>query len=167
MEHESTPPPSPSPITYTKSLIQRLERQLQEEIDAEVLADLKWGLKIIHEAQTNFLDVEKMFEAHHLMSMPYAIMKLEQDKFMVDLMPNCIVEELGRYAPLTKSQINGDELLNNQPPWWLKYINDHTQAILEYAKVPCSYRIDPRFCPRKRCYEWSQFDRQIPIFSIS
>ena len=71
----------------------------------------------MQEAETRFLDVEKMFKAHCLTAMPYALMKLKKDKFMTDLMPRCTVEELGGYAPLTKSQINGDELLENQPPW--------------------------------------------------
>ena len=54
------------------------------------------------EAQTKFPNIEKMFEAHRLTSMPYAITKLEHDKRMADLMPICTMEELGGYAPLTK-----------------------------------------------------------------
>ena len=65
----SVAPLSPITQTYTKSLIQRLERRVQEEIELSALADLQWELKIIQEAQAKFLNVEKMFGAHfHMLS---------------------------------------------------------------------------------------------------
>ena len=66
-----------------------------------------------------------MFKAYQQLGLQYALIKLEQDHFMETLMPKYTVEELGGYDPLTKSQINGDEFLKNQPPWQITYINDH------------------------------------------
>ena len=92
--------PSPITLTYIESLIQRLERRVQEEIEPSAQADLQWELKIVLDAKEKFLDAKKIFETHWQTALPYALMKLVQDGLM---MPKCTVEELGGYDPLTKS----------------------------------------------------------------
>ena len=65
-------------------------------------------------------------------------------------MPQCPLEQLGGYHPLTQDEINGRAPLLNQPLWHLAYIQKHIATILEYAYAPHYCRIDPTYCPIKR-----------------
>ena len=64
-------------------------------------------------AKERFPTVEQLYKAHRQIELPLAMMKVELDKNMKEIMPLCRMEELGGYAPFTEDEINGNVPLLN------------------------------------------------------
>ncbi|MCO5595839.1 hypothetical protein L7F22_049890 [Adiantum nelumboides] len=154
-KHDEGPPPEQSD---NSTLLERLIREEEVEQDPARKSSLKKDIKIIKQVKEQLPTIDKLYQAHRQETMPLLLLKYEHEVHQRQLMPPCTLEELGGYEPLTEEEINGKPPLKNQPMWRLKWLQQHQKAILEYAKAPCSCRVDPTFCPVNRCHFWHNFE---------
>ena len=119
---------------------------MDEEQDLVNKEDLLFELKVVQMVRQVFPNVERIYDADKHTALPFSLMKLKQDILFCNSLLVCPMEELGVYAPLTQSQINNYELLSNKPAWRLAWIQQYTQAIMEYNALPRVKWVDPTFC---------------------
>ena len=62
---------------------------------------MQWEIKIIEQAIKKFSKIEQLYETHKQTTLPLVLLKFEHDKHLKELMPQCPLEQLGGYKPLT------------------------------------------------------------------
>ena len=149
---------------HMKKMLKTLENKEKVATDKVLKESLQWEICIIKQAIKQFPKIEQLYEAHKQTTLPLVLLKFEHDMHLEELMPQCPLEQLGGYHPLTHDEINGKSHLLNQPLWQLAYIQKHTATILEYANAPRYCKIDPTYCPIKRRYTWDAFEKILKFY---
>ena len=86
---------------HTKNMLKTLEDKEKVAADKVHKESLQWEIRIIKQAIKQFPKIELLYEAHKQTTLPLVLLKFEHDMHLEELMPQCPLEQLGGYHPLT------------------------------------------------------------------
>ena len=86
---------------HTKKILKCLEEQEKNATDKVRKESLQWEVRIIKQAIKQFPKIEQLYETHKQTTLPLILLKFEHDRNLEELMPQCSLEQLGGYEPLS------------------------------------------------------------------
>ena len=88
-------------------MLKTLEDEEKVTTDKVHKERLQREICIIKQAIKQFPKVESLYETYKQTTLPLVFLKFEHDMHLEELMPQCPLEQLGGYHPLTRMKLMG------------------------------------------------------------
>lgn len=112
----SDPLPSEEPLDELTQAEKELYNLIEQNLEPIKKECIEWEQRILRSANLSFFKSGDATKSYHRPTLPYPLLKFETLKTKERLTPECPLEEIGGYQPITLSEWQTAKVMKHQPP---------------------------------------------------